>query len=240
MRRRLILASPLTALPLPALAQAGWPLARPVRIILPSPPGTPQDFYVRSLCDHYMRAFGGTFLVENRAGASGTIGLAAVANAPPDGYTLAFNSNTAQTISPLVLKDAGFDPLKSFTPVILFYKYGMFLLITASIPARNTREFLTWARAKRPSVNMASVGLGSGGMLMGERVKLRGGFWSRSAISICPPAVPRSKCRSIQPGAPARILPSPSIARGKRAMASPPARSAWCGCNWTRHRGRWR
>jgi len=176
MRRRLLLASPLTALPLPALAQAGWPLARPVRIILPSPPGTPQDFYVRSLCDHYMRAFGGTFLVENRAGASGTIGLAAVANAPPDGYTLAFNSNTAQTISPLVLKDAGFDPLKSFTPVILFYKYGMFLLITASIPARNTREFLTWARAKRPSVNMASVGLGSGGMLMGERVKLRGGF----------------------------------------------------------------
>jgi len=176
MRRRPILAAPLALLARPALAQPAWPLARPVRIILPSPPGTPQDFYVRSLCEHYARAYGGTFLVENRAGASGTIGLAAVANAPADGYTLAFNSNTAQTISPLVLKDAGFDPMKSFAPVILFYKYGMFLLITAGIPARNTREFLTWARAKRPSVNIASVGLGSGGMLMGERVKLRGGF----------------------------------------------------------------
>jgi len=180
MNRRLLLAAPLLAAPFAARAQGGspgaWPGARPVRLILPSPPGTPQDFYVRSLAEHYGRTLGGTFVVENRAGASGTIGMAHVANSPPDGYTLAFNSNTAQTISPLVLKDAGYDPMRSFAPVIVFYKYGMFLLINPRIPARNTPEFLAWARAKRPSVNAASVGLGSGGMLMGERVRLRGGF----------------------------------------------------------------
>jgi len=176
MKRRLLLAAPLLAAPRPGRAQSEWPGARPVRIIMPSPPGTPQDSYARHLGEHWGRAFGGTFVVENRPGASGTIGLAHVASSPPDGYTLAFNSNTAQTIAPQVMKDAGFDGMKSFAPVMLVYKYGMFLLITPSIPARTTQEFIAWARAKRTGVNMASVGLGSGGQLMGERMKLRGGF----------------------------------------------------------------
>ncbi|MCO6417598.1 tripartite tricarboxylate transporter substrate binding protein [Siccirubricoccus sp. KC 17139] len=177
MQRRLILASAgLLATPGLLRAQAAYPNARPVRIIMPSTPGTPQDFYARSLGEHWSRTLGGTFVVENRPGASGTIGLAHVANSPPDGYTLTFNSNTAQTIAPQVMRDPGFEALKSFAPIMLAYKYGMFLLITPSIPARNTQEFLAWARAKRTGVNMASVGLGSGGQLMGERVKLRGGF----------------------------------------------------------------
>jgi tripartite-type tricarboxylate transporter receptor subunit TctC len=176
MDRRFLLAAALLATPRIARAQADWPGQRPVRIIMPSTPGTPQDFYARLLAEHWGRAFGGTFVVENRPGASGTIGLAHVANSPPDGYTLAFNSNTAQTIAPQVMKDVGFEARQSFAPVMLVYKYGMFLIINPAIPARSTREFLAWARAKPGGLNMASVGLGSGGQLMGERMKLRGGF----------------------------------------------------------------
>jgi tripartite-type tricarboxylate transporter receptor subunit TctC len=177
-RRHLILAGAgLLAAPRIAAAQAGeWPTRGPVRIIIPSPPGTPQDLYARQLGEHWGRALGGTFVVENRPGAAGTIGMTLVANQPPDGYTLTFNSNTSQTISPQVMRNVGFDPARSFTPVVLLYKYGMVLMITPSIPARTTQEFLAWARAKPGGVNMGSVGMGSGGQLMGERVRLLGGF----------------------------------------------------------------
>jgi tripartite-type tricarboxylate transporter receptor subunit TctC len=177
-RRHLILAGAgLLAAPRIAAAQAGeWPTRGPVRIIIPSPPGTPQDLYARQLGEHWGRALGGTFVVENRPGAAGTIGMTLVANQPPDGYTLTFNSNTSQTISPQVMRNVGFDPARSFTPVVLLYKYGMVLMITPSIPARTTQEFIAWARARTGKVNIASVGLGSGGHLMGERVRLLGGF----------------------------------------------------------------
>jgi tripartite-type tricarboxylate transporter receptor subunit TctC len=171
-----LLAAPAIGRAQSSASGADYPGNRPARIILPSPPGTPQDLYARLLAEHWGRTLGGTFVVENRQGASGTIGLAHVASSPPDGYTLTFNSNTAQTISPQVMRDVGFEALRSFAPVMLVYKYGMFLLITPGIPARDTQEFLAWAKAKRGGVNMASVGLGSGGQLMGERVKLRGGF----------------------------------------------------------------
>src|SRR3954470_4786176 len=136
MHRRVILAAAgLLAAPAIGRAQssasgADYPGNRPVRIIMPSTPGTPQDLYARLLAEHWGRTLGGTFVVENRPGASGTIGLAHVANSPPDGYTLTFNSNTAQTISPQVMRDVGFEALRSFAPVMLVYKYGMFLLIT--------------------------------------------------------------------------------------------------------------
>jgi tripartite-type tricarboxylate transporter receptor subunit TctC len=175
-RRALLAATGLLVAPAIGRAQSSYPGTRPVRIIMPSTPGTPQDLYSRHLAEHWGRTLGGTFVVENRPGASGTIGLAHVANSAPDGYTLTFNSNTAQTISPQVMRDVGFDAMRSFAPVMLAYKYGMFLLINPAIPARTTQEFFAWAKAKRGGVNMASVGLGSGGQLMGERIKLRGGF----------------------------------------------------------------
>ncbi len=177
-RRSLLLGGAAAALlPVPALhAQGAWPARGTVRIINPSPPGTPQDLYARSIAEHCARAYGGVFVVENRTGAAGTIGVAAVANAAPDGYTFSFNSNTAQTISPQVMRNVGFDPAKSLDPVVLVYKYGMYLMINPQIPAKTTQEFIAWARAQDGRVNIASVGLGSGGHLMGERVRFLGGF----------------------------------------------------------------
>ncbi|MBX9700802.1 MAG: tripartite tricarboxylate transporter substrate binding protein [Acetobacteraceae bacterium] len=176
-RRALLLAgAAVLAAPRIGWGQGAWPMRGPVRIISASPPGTPQDLYARSLAEHCSRTLGGTFVVENRTGAAGTIGVAAVANSAPDGYTFSFNSNTSQTIAPQVMRNVGFDPVRSLSPVVLLYKYGMYLMINPAIPARNTPEFVAWARAQDGKVNIASVGLGSGGHLMGERVRHLGGF----------------------------------------------------------------
>src|SRR4051812_37670048 len=109
-RRGLLAATGLLAMPAIGRAQSDYPGTRPVRIILPSTPGTPQDLYSRHLAEHLSRTRGGTFVVENRPGASGTIGLPHVSNSAPDGYTLTFNSNTPQTISPQVMRNPGFEP----------------------------------------------------------------------------------------------------------------------------------
>lgn len=176
-RRSLVMAGAgLLALPRIGAAQAAWPARGTVRIISASPPGTPQDLYARSLAEHCSRTLGSVFVVENRTGAAGTIGVAAVANAAPDGYTFSFNSNTSQTIAPQVMRNVGFDPARSLVPVVLLYKYGMYLMINPQIPAKNTQEFIAWARGQNGRVNIASVGLGSGGHLMGERVKVLGRF----------------------------------------------------------------
>ena len=74
------------------------------------------------------------------------------------------------------MRNVGFDPVRSFVPVMLLYKYGMVLMITPTLPARSVQEFVAWAKARTGKVNIASVGLGSGGHLMGERVRLLGGF----------------------------------------------------------------
>jgi tripartite-type tricarboxylate transporter receptor subunit TctC len=90
---------------------------------------------------------------------------------PTDGWTLLVNSNTAQVVGPLVLKNLGFDPVRDFTAVAAMYRYGMMLIIAPNIPARSTAEFVAWARAKPNGSTLASVGIGSVGHLMSERFR---------------------------------------------------------------------
>lgn len=175
----LVLASSPLATPLlanPGVAQPDWPGTRPVRIIQPSQAGSPADVYARLMADHFSRAFGGTFVVENRVGGTGTIGTAAVAQAPADGWTLMFTSNTSHVVAPLVLRGLPYDPVRDFVAVAGLYHYGMMLIVTPAIPARTTAEFVAWARSRRGGVNMASVGIGSVGHMMAERFHLRAGF----------------------------------------------------------------
>lgn len=185
MRRRQLLAIAGTALlPLPGLAQprADWPGSRPVRVIHPSQAGGPGDIYTRMLCEHFARTFGGTFVVENRIGGTGTIGTAVAAQAPADGWTLLSTSNTAHVAAPLVLRDLPYDPVRHFTAVAALYRYGMMLIVNPAIPARSTADFVAWAKARPQGVNMASVGIGSVGHMMAERFHLRAGF-SRVHVS---------------------------------------------------------
>lgn len=153
-----------------------WPGSHPVRIIYPFTPGGPGDAYARLLAEHYARTLGGTFVVENRTGAAGTIGTAHVANSPPDGHTLIMNSNSSQVIAPLVLRDPGFDPERSLAPVVRLYSYGMYLVVGPHVPARSVAEFVAWAKSRPRGVNMASVGMGSGGHLTAELFRRHAGF----------------------------------------------------------------
>jgi tripartite-type tricarboxylate transporter receptor subunit TctC len=168
--RRTLLAAPLLA-PALAAAQADWPGNRPVRVIHPAVAGSPGDVYTRLLAEHWGRTLGGTFVVENRPGATGSLGTTVAAQAPADGWTLLVNSNTAHVVGPLVLKNLGFDPVGDFTAVAAMYRYGMMLIIAPSIPAKTTAEFVAWARTKPNGTTLASVGIGSVGHLMSERFR---------------------------------------------------------------------
>ena len=180
MRRRVLLgtaAAALAAAPRPVLAQAAeWPGTRPVRIIHPAVAGGPGDIYTRMMAEHFGRTLGGTFVVENRPGATGSLGTALAAQAPADGWTLLVNSNTAHVVGPLVLRDLAFDPVRQFTAVAAMYRYGMMLIVNPRIPARSTAEFVAWARAQPRGTTMASVGIGSVGHLMAERLRQKADF----------------------------------------------------------------
>ncbi len=178
MQRRTLIARAglILAAPGIARAQGDWPGNRPVRIIQPSQAGSPADVYCRLLAEHFARAFGGTFVVENRVGGTGTIGTAVVAQAPADGLTLLFTSNTSHVVAPLVLKGLPYDPVRDFVAIAGLYHYPMLLIINPAIPARTTAEFVAWAKARPQGVNMASVGIGSVGHMMAERFHLRAGF----------------------------------------------------------------
>ena len=158
-------------------AAVGWPRGRPVRIVFPSSiPGSVGDGYARLLAEHFARTLGGTFIVENRTGASGTIGTAHVANSPPDGYTLVMSPSATTVVAPLVLRNVGFDPEGRLVPIVRLYKYGLYLVVGPHVPASNVAEFVAWAKSRPKGVDMASVGMGSGGHLTAELFRRRAGF----------------------------------------------------------------
>ena len=161
--RRAILAAPLLAAP--ALAQAPpWP-DRPVRIVIPFAPGGPNEPISRILADWLTRRFGQPFVIDNRPGATGTVGAAQVARAAPDGYTLLLSANTGMVVAPLVLPNAGYDARRDFTPVALLQRYGLYLVVSPALGVRDLDGFIAQARAHPGQLNYTSPGTGSGGHL---------------------------------------------------------------------------
>ncbi|MEJ8839147.1 Bug family tripartite tricarboxylate transporter substrate binding protein [Ramlibacter sp. AN1133] len=165
-RRALLAAAAATVLP--ARAQQ-WP-GRPVRMIVPYPSGGISDLIARAMAERMAASIGQPVVVENRAGASGTIGMEALAKAPPDGLTLAFSA-----ISPLVLSPAlgkvPYDPARDFTPVASVMVSPVLLLATNAITVRDFREFLQRARDWPDTIRWATSGLASLGHLMLEEVQ---------------------------------------------------------------------
>ena len=162
------------AAPLFAMAQA-WP-TKPVRIIVPYPPGGSTDILARVLAEKIATPLGQQVLVENRAGATGVIGAEAVAKSPADGYTLLMGVNGPITIAPAIRSNLPYDTLKDFAPVILVADAPKLLVINPSIPANTLQEFIAWAKAQPKPVNFASAGIGATGHLASEMLKQRGGF----------------------------------------------------------------
>ena len=157
-------AAPL-ALTLPARAQA-YP-AKPIKIIVPLPPGSPPDVLARLVGERLQEAWKQPVLVENRPGATGMIGLEAVAKAAPDGYTVGVMFLT-HTVLPALFGKVPYDTAASFDPIAnLVWLYNA-LVVPVSMPVQSTREFVEAARAQPGKLTFGSGGNGSPAHLLGE------------------------------------------------------------------------
>ena len=164
-----LLAGVLLALSLPAQAQApagAYPV-KPVKVIVPYPPGGPTDIVARVVFQQVSDSTGQQFVVENHAGAGGNIGAEAVARAPADGYTLLV-ATTAHAINMSLFKSLNYDVLKDFAPVTLLTQGPLVLVATPAFPAASVRELIALAKAKPNTLNFASSGNGQSTHLSGE------------------------------------------------------------------------
>jgi len=148
-----------------ALAQS-YP-AKPVRVVVPYPPGGPTDIVARVVSQKLTEQTGQQFLVENRAGAGGNIGAEAVARAPADGYTLLV-ATTAHAINPSLFKQLGYDLQKDFAPVSQLTGGPLVIVANPSLPAKDVRELIALAKAKPGALNFASSGNGQSTHLSAE------------------------------------------------------------------------
>ncbi len=143
-----------------------WP-ARPVKLIVPFPPGGLADLVARPLADKLTLALGQPVVVENRGGASGTLGTAAVAAAEADGYTLLFTTANEVAVAPLLYKHLRYDPEQSFTPVAAVVDFSM-VLVTAPDQPDSVGALVAEARQKPGEVAFASSGVGTTNHLSAE------------------------------------------------------------------------
>jgi tripartite-type tricarboxylate transporter receptor subunit TctC len=171
-RRALLAAAGLAALPMPALAQA-YP-ARPVRLVVPFPPGNTSDIISRMLAEEAQQRFGATVVVENRAGASGALGVQAVTGARPDGYTLLVTTQSPIVVNPPLTRNLPYDPIRELAPVGLFARTGFILVCSPDFPARTMAEAAAVLRAAPPGrYTAANPGLGTMSHLAMELLNLQ-------------------------------------------------------------------
>jgi tripartite-type tricarboxylate transporter receptor subunit TctC len=167
-RRHVLGAAALALLPALATAQA-WP-AKPIRLVVAYPPGGVSDVVARALADKLAGPLGQPVVVENKAGASGGIGMDAVAKAAPDGHTLGFAAISPLALNPHLGKSP-FDPVKDIAPVASVMYSPVLLLATTATPARDFNELLATARGKPGAVRWATSGPASLGHIMLEQLK---------------------------------------------------------------------
>jgi len=165
---RLGLSMLIMALALPALAQ-GWP-NRPVRIVVPFGPGGPADIYARMVGQELSEVLKQQFVVENKAGAGGTIGGDIVAKAPPDGYTLLMMSSTFTTNETL-MPNKPYMLLRDLVPVAPVNSSDLVMVVSPSVPAKTIQEFIALAKAQPGKLAYASAGPGTPYHLAGELFK---------------------------------------------------------------------
>jgi len=170
--RRIVIGGALAASIRPARAQA-WP-DRPIRIIAPYAPGGQSDTVVRLLAPKMTEALGQNVVVENRTGAGGSIGAGVVAQSPPDGYTLLFES-FAFLVVPFIVKGLTFDYETAFAPVGQAVALPYVLVVRRDFPARDFNEFLAYAKA-HPGVSYGTPGIGTVGHLAGALLESRAGI----------------------------------------------------------------
>lgn len=146
-------------------AQAAWP-NRPVRVIVPFPPGGLTDGYARMYCEHLSRKFGQPFNIENKTGAGGTLGAGEVAKAAPDGHTLLITTSTPTWTAKVLYKKLTYTPVKDFDPIALFPSGALLVAVNANVPAKNLRELVQYAKTN--PVAWGTYGAGSWAHMLGD------------------------------------------------------------------------
>ena len=175
--RRLILSLAAAGLLGPALSplqaqSETWP-SRPIKWIVPFPPGGPTDTFSRAAAQQLSAALGQPVVIENRGGAGGGVGMAALAKSAPDGYTIGLSTTGTHAINPALYGSRiGYDPIKDFTPLTLAVSYVNMLVINANHPAKTVKELVDYAKADPDKVSFGSAGNGSSNHLSGEVLKM--------------------------------------------------------------------
>jgi len=159
---------------LPASAQTGGYPERPIRFVVPYPPGGGTDVIARIVQGRLQAVLGQTINIDNRGGAGGSLGTDVVAKSPPDGYTVLFTLNS-HTVNPAIYAKLPFDTQKDFEPVGLVASLPQLLAAHPQFAANSVADLLNLAKTKPGEISYASVGVGSPGHLAGELLNLRAG-----------------------------------------------------------------
>jgi tripartite-type tricarboxylate transporter receptor subunit TctC len=147
---------------------------RPIRIIAPFTPGSPNDVVARLIAPHMSMKLGQSVVIDNRPGGGTAIGVKATMAAEADGYTLMASNSPTHFIAPLVNKAVSYDPLKDFVPVATVASGGLMLVIAPEVPAKTVQEFVAYAKANPGKLNFG-FGQGTLPQLVGEMFKLATG-----------------------------------------------------------------
>lgn len=148
---------------------------KPIRIVVPFPPGGTSDILARAIGQKLAEEWKQQVIVDNRPGAGANIGAEVVAKAPADGYTL-FLASTIHTINPSLYKKLNYDPVRDFTPVMLVVATSQVLCVHPSLPVKSVKEFIAYARKRPGELNYSSAGNGSQPHLTAELFKARTGI----------------------------------------------------------------
>jgi tripartite-type tricarboxylate transporter receptor subunit TctC len=177
MQRRTLVRTALATVALAATGTAfaqAWP-TKPVKVIIPFPPGGTLDTVGRALAQKLSDQLGQTFVVENRAGGNGTIGSDAVAKAAADGYTLLFNASTFTT-TPMTMKSVPYDVVKDFQPVALVAKAPLAVALNKNLPITDIKSLVAYAKANPGKMTFAIGSTGSAGNLATELLRRASGI----------------------------------------------------------------
>lgn len=151
-------------------ADDGYP-SKPVRMVVPFPPGGATDNLARALAPKFGEFLGQQVIVDNKAGANTIVGAELVAKAPADGYTVLMTIDSTLSINPSLYAKLPYDPLEDFMPVTVIATVPQVLVVHSSVPAKNIDQLLALARAKPGGLNYASIGTGSPQQLLMELLK---------------------------------------------------------------------
>jgi len=165
----------LLAMGMAASAQDSYP-SRTITVVVPFPPGGSSDTVTRAVSSKVAEALKQPVVIENRGGGGGVVAAVAVKQAPPDGYTLLLANNGLFAVTPAITTDVRFDPVNDYQPVTPLVLFPSVLIVPAASPAKTIKELIDYGRSKPSGLSYASQGLGSGGQVMGELLRLKTGL----------------------------------------------------------------